>query len=123
MTDRNEATDDAGTPSGTALFRQVHAGCRDSLARLMKVHGVLVHTVERLQVLGDLPLAEALQAGRIEFGVRSGWPSVPRVRRQDTSLSAGQYPTLVKMSSPDFMTIGKGVFHRHVNIGDEPSPP
>ena len=25
-----------------------------------------------------------------------------------------------EMGSPDFMTIGKGVFHRHANTGDEP---
>jgi putative monooxygenase len=25
-----------------------------------------------------------------------------------------------EMGNPDFMTIGKGVFHKHTNIGDEP---
>ena len=65
MKDRNEATDGPGTPTGAALFRQAQAGCRDSLAQLMATHGGLVHAVVRKQVLGDLPFAEALQAGRI----------------------------------------------------------
>jgi RNA polymerase sigma factor (sigma-70 family) len=65
MNPRNRATDGPGTPTGAALFRQAQAGCRDSLARLMIVHEGLVHAVVRKQVLGDLPFAEALQAGRI----------------------------------------------------------
>jgi RNA polymerase sigma factor (sigma-70 family) len=65
MNGRNQATDGPGTPTGAALFRQAQAGCRDSLARLMKGHEGLVHAVVRKQVLGDLPFAEALQAGRI----------------------------------------------------------
>jgi RNA polymerase sigma factor (sigma-70 family) len=52
-------------PTGAALFRQAQAGCRDSLARLMAAHEGLVHAVVRKQVLGPLPFAEALQAGRI----------------------------------------------------------
>ena len=75
MKDRKEATDGPGTPTGAALFRQAQAGCRDSLARLMKVHEGLVHTVVRKQVLGDLPFAEALQAGRI--GLWRAIPSTP----------------------------------------------
>ena len=65
MNGRSEATDGPGTPTGTALFRQAQAGCRDSVARLMATHEGLVHAVVRKQVLGDLPFAEALQAGRI----------------------------------------------------------
>jgi len=65
MNPGNRATDGPGTPTGAALFRQAQAGCRDSLARLMIVHEGLVHAVVRKQVLGDLPFAEALQAGRI----------------------------------------------------------
>ena len=65
MKDRKEATDGPGTPTGAALLRQAQAGCRDSLARLMAAHEGLVHAVVRKQVLGDLPFAEALQAGRI----------------------------------------------------------
>jgi RNA polymerase sigma factor (sigma-70 family) len=52
-------------PTGAALFRQAQAGCRGSLARLMAMHEGLVHAVVRKQVLGTLPFAEALQAGRI----------------------------------------------------------
>jgi RNA polymerase sigma factor (sigma-70 family) len=73
MNHRNRATppgerysaDGPGTPTGAALFRQAQAGCRDSLARLMAAHEGLVQAVVRKQVLGDLPFAEALQAGRI----------------------------------------------------------
>ena len=65
MNGRSQATDGPGTPTGAALFRQAQAGCRDSLARLMAAHEKLVHAVVRKQVLGNLPFAEALQAGRI----------------------------------------------------------
>ena len=65
MNRRSRATDGPGTPTGAALFRQAQAGCRDSLARQMAKHEGLVHAVVRRQVLGDLPFAEALQAGRI----------------------------------------------------------
>jgi RNA polymerase sigma factor (sigma-70 family) len=65
MNGRSQATDGPGTPTGAALFRQAQAGCRNSLARLMATHEKLVHAVVRKQVLGDLPFAEALQAGRI----------------------------------------------------------
>ena len=68
MNRRSEATDGPGTPTGAALFRQAQAGCRDSLARLMAAHDGLVHAVVRKQVLGDMPFAEALQAGRIGLG-------------------------------------------------------
>ena len=56
---------DPGGLTGVALFRQAQAGCRDSLARLMAAHAGLVQAVVRKQVLGQLPFAEALQAGRI----------------------------------------------------------
>ena len=65
MNGRSRATDGPGTPTGAVLFRQAQAGCRDSLARLMATHDGLVHAVVRKQVLGNLPFAEALQAGRI----------------------------------------------------------
>jgi RNA polymerase sigma factor (sigma-70 family) len=65
MNRKSQATDGPGTPTGAALFRQAQAGYRDSLARLMATHEKLVHAVVRKQVLGDLPFAEALQAGRI----------------------------------------------------------
>ena len=51
--------------SEQSLFRQAQAGCRESLNTLMEEHDGLVHAVVRRQVLGDLPYAEAVQAGRI----------------------------------------------------------
>jgi RNA polymerase sigma factor (sigma-70 family) len=51
--------------SGAAHFRAAQAGCWDSLNRLMAEHEGLVHAVVRRQILGDLPFADALQAGRI----------------------------------------------------------
>jgi RNA polymerase sporulation-specific sigma factor len=60
-----QTADGLGGHTEAALFRQAQAGCRDSLARLMAAHEGLVQAVVRKQVLGDLPFAEALQAGRI----------------------------------------------------------
>lgn len=65
MNRRRQTTDGLGGHTEAALFRQAQAGCRDSLARLMAKHEGLIHAVVRKQVLGDLPFAEALQAGRI----------------------------------------------------------
>lgn len=65
MNHAKQATGDPGLPTGVALFGPAQAGCRDSLARLMAAHEGLVHAVVRKQVLGDLPFAEAVQAGRI----------------------------------------------------------
>jgi RNA polymerase sigma factor (sigma-70 family) len=53
------------TISEATLFQQAQAGCRASLNALMARHDGLVQAVVRRQVLGDLPFAEALQAGRI----------------------------------------------------------
>ena len=50
---------------GIPLFEQAQAGCRTSLNQLMHQHDGLVQAVVRKQYLGDLPFAEALQAGRI----------------------------------------------------------
>ena len=47
-----------------ALFGQAQAGCRADLNRLMGMHDGLVQAAVRRQVLGDLPYAEAIQAGR-----------------------------------------------------------
>ena len=58
-------TDDPGLPAGAVLFDQAQTGDRESLNALMERHDGLVHAVVRRQVLGDLPYAEALQAGRI----------------------------------------------------------
>jgi RNA polymerase sigma factor (sigma-70 family) len=58
-------TDDPGLPAEVVLFDQAQTGDRDNLNALMERHDGLVHAVVRRQVLGDLPYAEALQAGRI----------------------------------------------------------
>jgi RNA polymerase sigma factor (sigma-70 family) len=65
MNRKDRAVGGPGQPTETALFRRAQAGCRDSLNRLMATHENLVHAVARRQVLGHLPFAEALQAGRI----------------------------------------------------------
>ena len=65
MNSRKRATGGPSLPTGAAHFRQAQEGCRDSLARLMAAHEGLVQAVVRKQVLGQLPFAEALQAGRI----------------------------------------------------------
>jgi RNA polymerase sigma factor (sigma-70 family) len=65
MKHRNQTMGDPGQRLGAALFRQAQAGHRDSLALLMSTHEGLIHAVVRKQVLGYLPFAEALQAGRI----------------------------------------------------------
>ena len=54
-----------GYPPETTLFLQAQAGCAQNLNRLMDCHSRLVVAVVRRQVLGDLPFAGALQAGRI----------------------------------------------------------
>jgi RNA polymerase sigma factor (sigma-70 family) len=53
-----------GSAPGAILFYHAQAGCRDSLNALMARHDGLVQAVVRRQVLGHLPFAEALQAGR-----------------------------------------------------------
>jgi RNA polymerase sigma factor (sigma-70 family) len=54
-----------GRAPEATLFLRAQMGCRESLNTLMARHDGLVHAVVRRQVLGDLPFAEALQAGRI----------------------------------------------------------
>ncbi len=81
-------THEAGGPglvSEATLFQQARAGCSASLNALMDRHDGLVQAVVRQQVLGDLPFAEALQAGRIGplrvLAAGSGgpsWASTPR---------------------------------------------
>ena len=65
MYTQHHRTDDPGPPAEVVLFRQAQTGGRESLNALMETHDGLVHAVVRRQVLGDLPYAEALQAGRI----------------------------------------------------------
>ena len=64
MRSRQDKLGGTGGQTGAALFRQAQAGCRESLNHLAETHDGLVHAVVRRQVLGDLPYAEALQAGR-----------------------------------------------------------
>jgi RNA polymerase sigma factor (sigma-70 family) len=65
MKHKDEATGGPGQHTETALFVQAHAGCQESLNRLMAIHENLAHAVVRRQALGCLPFSEALQAGRI----------------------------------------------------------
>jgi RNA polymerase sigma factor (sigma-70 family) len=65
MHTQHHRTDDPGPAAEVVLFRQAQTGGRESLNALMETHDGLVHAVVRRQVLGDLPYAEALQAGRI----------------------------------------------------------
>lgn len=83
---------DLGASSEVRLFWQAQHGCRASLDRLMVQHDGLVQAAVRRQVLGELPFAEALQAGRIGlwrailgYDVTQGsafstyaWPSIVR---------------------------------------------
>jgi len=61
----NHATGGPGATPEAILFWQAQGGCRDCLNALMARHDGLVQAIVRRQVLGDLPFAEALQAGRI----------------------------------------------------------
>jgi RNA polymerase sigma factor (sigma-70 family) len=54
-----------GGATEVTLVQQAQAGCPDSLNALMARHEGLIQAVVRQQVLGALPFAEALQAGRI----------------------------------------------------------
>ena len=54
-----------GIASEATLFQQAQAGRSDSLNASMTRHDGLVQAIVRQQVLGDLPFAEALQAGRV----------------------------------------------------------
>jgi RNA polymerase sigma factor (sigma-70 family) len=62
---RHHGRDDPSQPAEVVLLRQAQTGGRESLNALMERHDGLVHAVVRGQVLGELPYAEALQAGRI----------------------------------------------------------
>jgi RNA polymerase sigma factor (sigma-70 family) len=65
MHTQHQRTDDPGQPAEVVLFHQAQTGGPESLNALMERHDGLVHAVVRRQVLGELPYAEALQAGRI----------------------------------------------------------
>ncbi len=64
MHTQHHRTDDPGPAAEVVLFRQAQTGGRESLNTLREEHDGLVHAVVRRQVLGDLPYAEAIQAGR-----------------------------------------------------------
>ena len=64
MQPRKRRMDGSGGKAEAVQFRQAQAGCNESLNRLAERHDGLVHAVVRRQVLGDLPYAEGLQAGR-----------------------------------------------------------
>ena len=65
MSNQYASTDGPGLVSGAIMFLQAQAGDLASLNQLMSHHDGLVQAMVRRQVLGDLPFAEALQAGRI----------------------------------------------------------
>jgi len=78
--------------SGQALFQQAQAGCRASLNALMAHHDGLVQAVVRRQVLGDLPFAEALQAGRIGL-----WRAIQGYDpKHGTAFSTYAWPCIVR---------------------------
>jgi len=54
-----------GRHPGARLYEQVQQGCGDSLDLLMARHEPLVLYAVKRQKLGDLPMEEAVQAGRI----------------------------------------------------------
>ncbi len=65
MPNQHPSTDGPGDQSGATMFLQAQAGDLASLNQLMSQHNGLVQAMVRRQCLGDLPFAEALQAGRI----------------------------------------------------------
>jgi RNA polymerase sigma factor (sigma-70 family) len=101
-------------PTGAARFRQAQAGDRDSLNGLMVEHDGLVHAVVRRQVLGNLPFAEALQAGRMglwrailgydpQRGVAFStyaWPCITRQVWQAVKRADGTAPQPVRALAP-----------------------
>jgi RNA polymerase sigma factor (sigma-70 family) len=106
--------DGPGKPTGAVRFRQAQAGDRDSLNGLMVEHGGLVHAVVRRQVLGNLPFAEALQAGRIglwrailgydpqrEVAFSTyAWPCITRKVWQAVKKAGGTAPQPVRVPAP-----------------------
>jgi RNA polymerase sigma factor (sigma-70 family) len=80
------------TLSEAGLFQQAQAGCRACLDALMIRHDGLVQAVVRRQVLGDLPFAEALQAGRIGL-----WRAIQGYDpKRSTAFSTYAWPCIVR---------------------------
>ncbi len=81
-----------GVLSEVTLFQQAQAGCRACLDTLMIRHDGLVQAVVRRQVLGDLPFAEALQAGRIGL-----WRAIQGYDpKHGTAFSTYAWPCIVR---------------------------
>jgi len=88
----NQAMGGLGALSEATLFQQAQAGCPDSLNALMIRHDGLVQAVVRQQVLGDLPFAEALQAGRIGL-----WRAIQGYDpKRGTAFSTYAWPGIVR---------------------------
>lgn len=113
MYTRDHGTDDPGQTAEVVLFHQAQTGGRESLNALMERHDGLVHAVVRRQVLGELPYADALQAGRIglwraivRFDPRRGyafstyaWTSI--VHHVWRAVNAHPYGAGTKQTVPD----------------------
>jgi RNA polymerase sigma factor (sigma-70 family) len=65
MHNQIQTVDGLGEVTEAVLFEQAQTGCGASLNQLMSRHERLVPFVVRRQTLGELPFAEAMQAGRI----------------------------------------------------------
>ena len=65
MKSKQKGKSGLGKQPGARLFEQAQGGCRDSLDLLMARHEPLVLYAVKRQKLGDLPMEEAVQAGRI----------------------------------------------------------
>lgn len=111
------------------LFSRAQGGCAHSLDQLMRQHDGLVQAVVRRQVLGDLPFAEALQAGRIGlwhailgYDPRRGcafatyaWPAIMRQvwravkgQRPAPGPTAGP-PSAMPVAAPDAAAVAAAV--------------
>jgi RNA polymerase sporulation-specific sigma factor len=91
METRRQRTDGLGQPTEAVLFHRAQTGGRESLNALMERHDGLVHAVVRRQVLGNLPYAEALQAGRIGL-----WRAILRFEpSRGNAFSTYAWPSIV----------------------------
>lgn len=105
------------TVSEATLFQQAQAGCRASLNVLMAHHDGLVQAVVRRQVLGDLPFAEALQAGRIGL-----WRAIQGYDpKHGTAFSTYAWPCIMRQVWRAVKTHRR--FHLPPMAGDGPLPP
>lgn len=92
MHTRLHGADDPDQLAEVVLFQQAQAGSCESLNALMERHDGLVHAVVRRQVLGDLPYADALQAGRIGL-----WRAIERFDpSRGYAFSTYAWPSIVR---------------------------